>query len=468
MTQQKPSAAQAIFCVSGMFGLIFGGLYELKISIDCLLLVCIIWVSCHAYYTDRSMRRLIGTIGSIIRKSSKILMFFVLMGALIAGFIMSGAIPSLIYYGLAFISPQNYLLIGMLLCSAMSMVIGSCWGTIATMGVALMAIANLLQIPTPIAAGMIVSGAYFGDKFSVVSDTTLLTASTTNTSIHRHMKGLVYSLIPAYLLSLVFFWLLSSSESYETGFDAHQMMTLRQHISEHFKVSGITLAPMGVMLGFSFKKIRAQFTMVFSLLVTILIACFIQKFQLMAVLTSLFYGPKLESIGSAVLDGVFRNGGIQNMLWSMTLMMLILILGGLLDSYQIITYFFSRLLPWLSKTFYLVVATVWVAIALNLLLGEAYLSIILSSRIFKETYAKFDWDSSVLSNAIEIGANLSTPLIPWTSSGVFITATLGVAPQVYLPWAVFNWIALGLFLIMAARNFWGIKTFVALTEGPCS
>lgn len=459
MTQYKPSGYQSLLCVFGMIALMFWGLFVLKASLHSVIILCIFWVFGHAYYLDKDVVRLKQSMLSTLQKSSGVLLFFILIGAVIAGFIMSGAIPTLIYYGLQFLTPQNFLPIGMLLCSAMSLVIGSCWGTIGTMGVALLGIAGMLHIPAPIAAGMIVSGAYFGDKFSPVSDTTILTSLMTETNLYRHMKGLTYSLIPAYLLSLGVFWAIGIYSGFEHALVLADVMTLRHQISSHFTVHLLSLLPMFVMLWLSIKKKPAELSMLFSLFVAMLVAILVQKFHVTDVLNSLFCGPKLPTTGSPILDGVFQHGGIQSMLWSMSLTLLILILGGLLDSYQIITHFFVRLMPYLTRSFYLVLATVWVAIACNVLMGEAYLSIMLSSRIFKDTYAKMRWDTSVLSNAIEIGSTLSTPLIPWTSSGVFITATLGISPQAYLQWAVFNWIALGVFLCIAARNFVGIKMY---------
>lgn len=460
MTQYKTSGLQALLCVIGMVTLMFWGLFVVQASLHSVILLCIFWVLGHAYYIDKDVKRLKQSMVSTLQKSSGVLLFFILIGTVIAGFIMSGAIPTLIYYGLQFLNPQNFLPFGMLLCSAMSLAIGSCWGTIGTMGVALLGIAGLLHIPAPIAAGMIISGAYFGDKFSPVSDTTLLTSLLTETNLYRHMKGLTYSLIPAYLISLGVFWAIGVYSGFDSGMVLADVTSLRQQISDHFTVHFLSLLPMIVMLGLSMRKKPAELSMLCSLFVAIWLAILVQKFSVASVLNSLFCGPKLPPTGSSILDGVFQHGGIQSMLWSMSLTLLILILGGLLDSYHIMTRFFAGLMPYLTRSFYLVLATVLVAIGCNVIMGEAYLSIILSTRIFKERYTHLQLDSSMLSNAIEVGSTLSTPLIPWTSSGVFITATLGIAPQAYLQWAVFNWIALFVFLGIAARNFMGITQYM--------
>lgn len=455
----KPSFFQASFCVVGILSLMFWGLFVLKTSLHSLILLSISWVILQAYYIDQDLLRLKQSMVSAIQKSAAILLFFILIGAVIAGFIVSGAIPSLIYYGLNLITPQNFLPVGMILCSMMSLVIGSCWGTIGTMGVALLGIASILHIPTPIAAGMIVSGAYFGDKFSPISDTTMLSALTTDTDLYRHIKGMIFSILPAYLLSLGLFWGIGRYYGFEHGLSFHDLIDLRHRIHANFNLHWITLAPMATMLWLSIKKKPAELSMLLSVMVALIVAVGVQKFPITDVLNSMFCGPKLKTTGSVLLDSVFKHGGIQSMLESMSLTLLVLILGGLLDVYQLISNLFTRLMPYLFRPLRLLVVTVCAAIGCNILMGEAYLSIILSARIFKDAYAKMHWDTSVLSQALEVGSTLSTPLIPWTSSGIFISATLGVSPAEYWSWAIFNWVAVFVFLSMSAMRFMGMKLY---------
>lgn len=456
---KKPSCSQAIVCLIGIISLIFGGLFYFKASLHTLMMLSICWVICHAYYIDSGMQRIKQSLATTLQNSACMLLFFLLIGAMIAGFIMSGAIPTLLYYGLTFITPQTFLPIGMLLCSMMSLAIGSCWGTIGTIGVALMGVALLLHIPEPIVAGMIVSGAYLGDKFSPVSDTTMLSALATETNLYRHIRGMTYSMLPAYVISLGIFWWLGYFYGFKTNLALTEIQALKENINNHFTIHYMTITPMLAMLWFSIRKKPAELAMLLSVFIAICVAIVIQKFSISAVLESLFCGPKLTKTGSTILDNVLNHGGMQKMLWSMSLTMLILVLGSLLDNYKIISTLFLYLLPYLTRTFSLVFATVFSAITCNVLMGEAYLSIILTARIFKQKYSYLGLNSCALSKAIEVGSTLSTPLIPWTSSGVFITATLGISPQKYLQWALFNWIALGMFLAMAGTNFMGIHLY---------
>lgn len=457
--EKRPSLSQAIMCLLGTVFLVFFGLFVLKTSLLNMILLCILWTTLHAYYLDQNMIRLNRSMFSTIRKSASVFIFFILIGALIATFTICGAIPTLIYYGLDFISPLNFLPIGMILCSLMSLAIGSCWGTIGTMGVALIGVASILHIPPPMAAGMIVSGAYFGDKFSPISDTTILSALSTETDLYKHILGMAYSIIPAYIISLIIFWFIGAH--YEAAHPPllNEINSIQQRIYLHFHIGLITLLPMVVMLALSVKKTPAAVSMLLSVFAALLIAIFVQKIDFTDALTAIFVGPNMKKTGSTLLDSIFNHGGIHSMLWSMLVALLILTLGGLLETYHFITTLFSRMIQHLKSPIALVSATITTSVLCNILMGEAYLSIILSSRIFKTSYINMKLDSCVLSKAIEEGSTFSTPLIPWTTSGVFIASTLGVYPSDYLFLSVFNWVAPLMFLLLVSVNFAGIKLY---------
>lgn len=459
MAYPKPSLIQAMTCIGMLFLLVFCGLFLLKMNLHSIMLLCIFWVMLNAYYLSSNLNLIKASVRSGIQKSAFVFIFFILIGAVIAAFTLSGAIPTLIYYGLNLISPRAFLPIGMILCSMMSLAIGSCWGTIGTMGVALMGVATIFHIPLPLTAGMIVSGAYFGDKFSPISDTTVLSAFSAETNLYKHIKGMTYSLIPAYILSLGLFWIIGSQLSI-TGPAHPQELTAVQHLlSQHFHIGMLTLLPMMTMLLLSIYKKPAELSMLISVMIAILVAITVQHFKPSEILYALFSGPTFKQTSSAILNTILSRGGIQSMLWSMALTLLILILGGLLESYHFITVLFESVIKHLKKPFSLVFTALSTSIICNMLMGEAYLSIMLTSRIFKQAYRQLGLDNCVLSKTIEEGSTFSTPLIPWTTSGAFIFSTLGISPFDYLFWSIFNWIAPLSFLILVRLNFAGIKMY---------
>lgn len=460
----KPSFLQSLLCILGIIFLVFFGLFVLKTSLQCMILLSVCWVFMHSYYLEQDATHIVRIMMSTLLNSVYVCLFFILIGAVIGAFTISGAIPTLIDYGLSFISPRSFLPIGVILCSMMSLAIGSCWGTIGTMGVALLGVASIFHIPLPMAAGMIVSGAYFGDKFSPISDTTVLSALTTETNLYKHIKGMTYSIIPAYVASLGIFWLIGRYYLIENDSFLSNIAFIRNTIHQHFHVGITSLTPMMVMLFLSITKKPAKIAMLVSTIVALLIAVFIQKINPYEVFSSVYSGPHIQPTGEPVLDAALSRGGILSMLWPMSLALLILMLGGLLETYQFITVLFTRMMSYLKSPIALVSATLLTSISCNILMGEAYLSIILTSRIFKKAFINMGLDSCVLSKTIEEGSTFSTPLIPWTTSGAFIATTLGVSPMDYLYWSIFNWIAPLAFLLLVSANFIGIKMYTKPQE----
>lgn len=460
----QPSFFQALVCLFGIVFVVFLGLFVLQTSLHRIILVAIGWVMLHALYLDQHVSRLIHNISSAIRHAAPILLFFILIGAVIAAFTISGAIPTLIYLGLGFISTQAFLPIGMILCSMMSLAIGSCWGTVGTMGVALMGVAAVLNIPLPLAAGMVVSGAYFGDKFSPISDTTVLSALSAETNLYQHIKGMTYSMIPAYFITLGIFFFIGHHHVFETGHMDYDLTTIQQLIRMNVQVNILSLLPIVVMLTLSIKKKPATLSMLASIFVALGVAIWVQHMSVFDACKTLFMGPSMKATGSPIIDAVLSHGGIQNMLWPMASALLILTMGGLLEHYHFMTTLFAQIIRGIRRPITLVFSTMATSIACNILMGEAYLSIILTSRIYKKSYEKLNLENCVLSKSIEEGATFSTPLIPWTTSGVFIGATLGVSPVDYLFWSIFNWVAPIVFLVFVAVNFFGIKMYVQLEE----
>lgn len=456
----KPAFFHALSCVIGILLFVFLGLFWFKTSLHSIMLLSISWVILNAYCLDRNVSRLKEGITSAIQQSASVFLIFILIGAVIAAFTLSGAIPTLVYYGLDFIDPQAFLPISMLLCSITSLAIGSCWGTIGTVGVALISLASVFHIPLPLAAGAIVSGAYFGDKFSPISDTTILSALSTGTDLYKHIKGMMYTMIPAYLISLGLFGIIGGHYAMmQSPSSMDELLAIQQLIANHVHVGLVVLLPIVVMLVLSMKKKPAEISMLAAVIAALLVSLLCQSIPLTESLNALFSGPGVKNTGSLMVDTLLSRGGMQSMLWSMSLTLLILALGGLLETYQFVTVLFESLIRSLKRPTSLVFMTLVTSVVSNLLMGEAYLSILLTSRIYKNAFNAMGLDSCVLSKSVEEGCTFSTPLIPWSTSGAFIATTIGVCPFDYLFWSIFNWIAPIVFLLFVAGNFYGLKMF---------
>lgn len=460
---KPPSLKQTCLCIAGIVSLIFWGSIYYKNNIHSIMLLAIIWTVCHALWLDGNFERVKESIHAGMRQSVAVFSIYILIGVLIASFILSGAIPALIYYGLDFLSPNLFLPVGLLLCSLMSLCTGTCWGTIGTMGVALIGIAKVLGIPLDITAGMIVSGAYFGDKLSPASDTTVLSSLSTHTALYRHIKGMTYTLIPAYCVTLSLFWLLGAHFMVHSSLYVSQVAHVQKTLLHTFHISLIEFIPPLIMFLFCLKRIPAEISMTCASLSGLLIAIIFQHTALSGAINSLFLGPQLSSTGCPLVDDMISHGGISSMLGSLSLTLLILSLGGILQAYGFIEVLFKSFIRYLQKPTLLVSATIIICTLCNMLVGEAYLTIIVAANVFKQSYEDLHLDSSVLSKAIEEGATFSTPLIPWTTSGVFIATLLGVNPFHYLPFSFLNWIAPLFFIGFTFFDFMGIQQFKAET-----
>lgn len=447
---KKPSKMQAVICLSVTLLILLGGLFFIHAEMHGLVIIAVAWVILNAFWVDKDVHRIKQCVHHALQKAAPVLLIYLLIGTIMGAFIVSGTIPALIYYGIKWIHPSFFLPVGLLLCSVVSLAIGSCWATIGTLGVALMGMASLLHLSLPMTAGMIISGAYFGDKLSPLSDTTILSAMVTETDLYKHIHGMTYSLIPAYVLCIGLFSMLNAYAMPKQGVSVTQMHLILEYLSTHYHIGLLTLLPLAVMFMLTILKKPAELAMLVGIVLALSIAVGIQGYSLQMSLNALYHGLTLNIPHHAVLQTILNQGGMEKMLSSLSLTVLVLTLGGLFESYQWMTVVFTSLLKKLKTAVSLVIATMITSVISNLLVSEAYLSIILVHKLFKDPFKVHQLDTCLLSKSIEEGTTFSTPLIPWTTSGVFIAQTLGMSPTVYLPWCLLNLIAPLCFILFVA------------------
>jgi NhaC family Na+:H+ antiporter len=373
-----------------------------------------------------------------IQKGLGAIFIFFLIGILVAALIESGTIGGLIYYGLDLLHPTFFLPAGLVLCSLMSLATGTAWGTIATIGVVLMGLGGALGIPLPLVAGMVVSGASFGDKMSPVSDTTNLAAMSADTDLYSHIKSMMYTTVPTYIISIILFTVFGLYYGGQT-LSAEELLTLRQHLDIEFAISPLTLLPLIVLLTLSLKRTPAEVSMLASVGTAVVLAVATQGATITEVLNSLHTGY-VASTGLEQLDTLLSRGGITSMMWTMSLALIALSLGGILDRAGFVRVLLSGLLKRIKRSASLIAATISAGVVSNMSMGEGYLSIIFGGQIFKDSFEEDGLEKHMLSRCLEEGATLSTSLIPWTTSGAFITGVLHMSPLEFGPWAFFNYI----------------------------
>lgn len=448
---QEPSFLQSLVCFGGVILTVIFGLLGLGISLHSLLLIALVWVASHSMalgFTFQAVKS--AMIVGIERGLGAIFIFF-LIGVLIAALIEGGTIGGLIYYGVDLLHPTIFLPAGLVLCSLMSLATGTAWGTIGTMGIALMGLGSTLDIPLPLVAGMIVSGATFGDKMSPISDTTNLAAMSANTDLYSHIKSMMYTTVPTYVICLIIFTLIGLNYSNQT-LSTQEIFELKQYLAMEFDITLLTLLPLIVLLVLSIRRVPAEISMLGSVATAVALAIAMQDRPVAEVLNSLHTGYVADT-GNESLDTLLSRGGIVSMMWTMSLALLALSLGGILDRAGFIRVLLSGLLKRITRSASLITTTIGAGIAANMSMGEAYLSIIFGGQIFKESYEKNNLEKHMLSRCLEEGATCSTSLIPWTTSGAYILGVLAISPLEYAPWAFFNYINPLLSITLAYMGF---------------
>ncbi len=449
--QKDPGFAQALACFGGVICIVILGLLWFGISLHVLLIMGIVWAGAHAISLGFEFGSLKTAMSSGIEKGLGAIYIFFLIGLLIAALIESGTVASLIYYGVDLLHPGVFLPAGLILCSLMSLATGTAWGTIGTIGVVLMGLGGVLGIPLPLVAGMVVSGASFGDKMSPVSDTTNLAAMSAEADLYAHIKSMLYTTAPTYVIALIAFTAVGFQYAGQ-ALSVQELVELKTQLSNQFSIGIIPLVPLLVLLVLALRRVPAEPSMLASIVAAIIIAVSLQDRYWVDVLNSL-QGGYVSDTGVERIDELLTRGGIESMMWTMSLALIALALGGLLDKAGFVRVLLSGFLARIKRSASLVTTTISSGVILNMSMGEGYLSIIFGGQIFRESFKADGMEKHMLSRCLEEGATLSTSLIPWTTSGAFCMGALGISALDYAPWAFFNYINPLLSIILAYMGF---------------
>lgn len=450
------SFQQALLTFGAIVAVIGVGLFYLNTSLHSLMLICLLIASVSAWRLGYGFDAIREGMNSGIQGAMSAIYIFILIGVLIAAFIESGTIATLIYYGVEFVQPAIFLPAGLVLCSLMSIATGTSWGTVGTAGVVLMGIGAAMNIPLPLVAGMVISGACFGDKMSPVSDTTNLSAMSSGTDLYTHIKSMLYTTGPAYLITLAAFSALGISYA-ENSLPAAQLETLLSGLDSVYTISIINLLPMIVMLVLSMRRVSAEPAMMAAAVTAVLLGLIVQGAEFKTILGALYNGGTGHT-GVESLDKLLGRGGISSMMWTLSLSLMALALGGILTRFDFLRILITGVLVRVKRGATLVATTIMTCFIGNMTMGEAYMSIILGGQLFGDAYDDKGIDRAVMSRSLEEGATLTTALIPWTTGGAFFASTLGVSVLDYAPWALLNWLNPLLSIVFA---YLGIALFKA-------
>jgi len=449
ISPSTPSSTQAFLCFGIVIAIIAIGLFGFDIDLHSLMFLCLVWASLNARRLGHSSASIRQLMSSAISRALPAIYIFILIGMVIASFMHSGTIATLMYFGLDWLAPGSFLAVGMLLCALMSMATGTAWGTAGTLGVVFIGIGGAMGIPLPIVAGMVICGATFGDKMSPISDTTNLAAMSAGTDLYRHIYSMLFTTAPSFLLALIIFSIIGLGYG-DSDFGGEEIGSIRQALSDTYRLSPlITLIPMMLLAILSIRRVPAEITMSLSVLAAVVIAVAYQGESPVTVLNALWANTP-GSTGIDNLNDLLGRGGISSMSWTLMLALMALALGGILHGAGFLTALLAGIISRVRNVAALIATTICSGFVGNLAMGEAYISIILTCQLFRSKYEEQGLDKALLSRSVEEGSTLTTGLIPWTTAGAFYAATLGVPVLDYVPYAFFNYLNAVVSIAMAA------------------
>lgn len=403
---------------------------------------------------------------SIVRSSTKTTgpnLIFLSIGALIGSFMLSGAVPTLLYYGLSILSPTYFYPLTCLICALVAMCIGSSWTTAATIGVALIGVSYGFALSPEITAGAIISGAYFGDKMSPLSETTNLAPSIAGSDLFEHIRHMTWVSVPSFAIAVFVFLIIGLSspvtEGSQTSIDA-----FTQTLSQHFDISPINLVPVAILLWLAVIKTPAFLAIIgVSLLASLFSAVFQYDVLLnfagganVALLfkslwTVLFDGFSISTNNESV-NSLLSRGGMASMVNMVWLVIASMTMTGVLEKIGYIDVLMRALVKFVHSTGSLIASTMATCLGVNMVTGDQYMSIVLPGQMWKSEFSKRNLANVNLSRTLEDAGTLTSPLIPWNACGVYMAGTLAVATIDYLPYCFFNLINPVVALLFAFLN----------------
>ena len=391
------------------------------------------------------------------------LLILLFVGALSGTWLISGIIPAMIYYGLQILHPSIFLPACIVICAIISISTGSSWTTSATVGIALIGIGSVLKIPLGMVAGAIISGAYFGDKLSPLSDTTNLAPAMAGGELFDHIKYMTYTTVPSILFTLIVFSILNLTQNYNVLPDTGDLLGA---IKEKFTINfWLFLVPITVII-LIVKKTPPLVALLVGTLMGALFAIFFQPQILLDITGSktlnskIAYKAILDAISvstqvntsNAILNDLFISGGMKGMLDTIWLIICAMVFGGIMDAIGALKLISNALLSWAKNTFQLFASTVASCLAINLTASDQYLSIVIPGKMFSKAYEERNLAPENLSRTLEDSGTVTSVLIPWNTCGAYQSGVLGVGVLEYFFFAIFNWLSPLMTLIYAALS----------------
>ena len=404
---------------------------------------------------------IIKKIGKNLYSVTGAILILLFVGALTGTWLISGIIPAMIYYGLLIINPSIFLPACVILCAVVSLATGSSWSTSATIGVALIGIGKALGLPAGIVAGAAISGAYFGDKLSPLSDTTNLAPAVSGAKLFQHIKYMTYTTVPSILITIIILLIIGFSQDLNGNTET---ISLLSSIEEKFNVSPLVFIVPAIVIYMIIRKAPPLIALFAGTLLGGLFSLMFQSkiiIELSGVNQLTFYSAYQTIINAVtietqiitsneLLNDLFYSGGMKGMLNTIWLIICAMVFGGAMDAIGALKTISERFLAWANSTFKLFASTLASCLTVNLTASDQYLSIVIPGKMFAKAYKKRKLAPENLSRTLEDSGTVTSVLIPWNTCGAYQSGVLGVSVADYFIYSIFNWISPFMTLFYAA------------------
>ena len=413
------------------------------------------------FYYKIGYRSMIDRVSENLQSVTGALLILLFVGALAGTWLISGIIPAMIYYGLQILHPSIFLPACIIICAIISLATGSSWTTSATVGIALIGIGKALGVPVGMVAGAVISGAYFGDKLSPLSDTTNLAPAMAGGELFSHIRYMTYTTIPSIVITIIVFLILSLTQSTSGASDTEILM---RAIEEKFTITPWLFIVPGVVILLIIKKSPPLIALLIGTLLGGFFALLFQSSILLeitdsnklsfevgyrAIMNSITVSTEIKT-SNILLNDLFTSGGMEGMLGTIWLIICAMVFGGIMDAIGALGKISNALLNWAQTTFQLFASTVASCLAINLTASDQYLSIVIPGKMFAKAYKDRKLAPENLSRTLEDSGTVTSVLIPWNTCGAYQSGVLGVGVSEYFIYAIFNWLSPFMTLLYAA------------------
>lgn len=458
--KRKPSFLIAVLPIIVMAVVLGIGFGKYRYSVEVLLLVCSFFTVILALCYETTWNEISDAVSEKIGKSFMAIFIFVFVGLIIGTWMLSGTIPMLIFYGLKLLSPSMFLVSAFLITVIVSVCTGTSFGSAGTVGLALIGVAAGLGVKPAAAAGAIISGAYFGDKMSPLSDTTNLAPVAAGTTLFEHIRHMFYTTVPASIVCLVVYFFAGRSSTIVQSADSSAALEMMNGLSSTFHFNLLLLVPLIIVLvGSAMGKPTIPVMFTASVAAGILaVAC--QQASIGNVITAGFNGFNLNMLPSVAPEAVpasvkslLERGGMVSMMTTVLKVLCAFLFAGAMSAAGFMDVILNTMKSFVHSDGTLILTTVICTLIVGIVVGNAYIPILLCGELFKDAFKERNLDAKNLSRTLEDAGTCVIPLVPWSAGGAYMAATLGVATAEYAPWAIFCYAGF-LFAIL-----WGFTGF---------